>query len=48
MLTNAVCYRTLHLQEPWTLKSYESVGGYKVLRKILKEKTPPENKKPKT
>ncbi|WP_304985434.1 NADH-quinone oxidoreductase subunit NuoF [Coxiella-like endosymbiont] len=42
MLRNAVCYRTLHLDEPWTLKSYESVGGYKVLRKILKEKTPPE------
>ncbi|ATN85657.1 NADH-quinone oxidoreductase subunit NuoF [Coxiella burnetii] len=43
MLTNAVCYRTLHLEKPWTLESYESVGGYQVLRKILKEKTPPEN-----
>ncbi len=43
MLRNVVCYRTLHLEEPWTLKSYESVGGYQVLRKILKEKTPPEN-----
>lgn len=42
MIRNAVCYRTLHLDEPWTLKSYESVGGYAVLRKILKEKTPPE------
>ncbi|MFW0089350.1 MAG: NADH-quinone oxidoreductase subunit F, partial [Coxiella endosymbiont of Haemaphysalis qinghaiensis] len=42
MLRNAVCYRTLHLDEPWTLKSYESVGGYKVLRKILREKTPSE------
>ena len=43
MLRNAVCYRTLHLDEPWTLKSYERVGGYQVLRKIIKEKTPPEN-----
>lgn len=42
MLRNAVCYRTLHLDQPWTLKSYKSVGGYTVLRKILTEKTPPE------
>jgi len=41
-MANEVCFRTLHLDEPWTLKSYESVGGYSVLRKILKEKTPPE------
>ena len=40
--TNLVCYRTLHLPEPWTLASYESVGGYSVLRRILREKTPPE------
>jgi len=37
-----VCFRTLHLDEPWTLKSYESVGGYSAWRKILQEKTPPE------
>lgn len=42
-MPNEVCYRTLHLDEPWTLKSYESVGGYKVLRKILQEKMPPED-----
>lgn len=41
-MLNQVCYRTLHLAEPWTLKSYESVGGYSVLRRILREKTPPE------
>lgn len=41
-MTNEVCYRTLHLPEPWTLKSYESVGGYSSLRRILKEKTPPD------
>lgn len=38
---NQVCYRTKHLDKPWTLQAYESVGGYQVLRKILKEKTPP-------
>ena len=43
MLTNIVCYRTLHLEEPWKLKAYKSIGGYQVLRKILQEKTPPEN-----
>ena len=42
MELNQVCYRTLHLEDSWTLKAYESVGGYKVWRKILAEKTPPE------
>jgi NADH-quinone oxidoreductase subunit F len=39
---NQVCFRTLHLDKPWTLETYESVGGYAQLRKILREKTPPE------
>jgi NADH-quinone oxidoreductase subunit F len=39
---NQVCYRTLHLPEPWTLKAYESVGGYSAWRRILKEQTPPQ------
>ena len=33
---NKVCFRTLHLQDSWTLKSYEQVGGYSIWRKILK------------
>jgi NADH-quinone oxidoreductase subunit F len=37
---NQVCYRTLHCPEPWTMKTYESVGGYSVWRKILQEKWP--------
>lgn len=41
-MANEVCFRTLHLAEPWTLKAYESVGGYAVLRRILAEKTPPD------
>lgn len=38
---NQVCYRTLHLPESWTLKAYESVGGYSAWRRILREQTPP-------
>lgn len=41
MQLNQVCYRTLHLEKPWTLAAYESVGGYTALRKILTEKIPP-------
>lgn len=41
MLLNQVCYRTVGVPESWTLKAYETVGGYRVLRKILQEKTPP-------
>ena len=42
-MLNEVCYRTLHLDRSWTLSAYESIGGYKILRKILKEKTSPES-----
>jgi NADH-quinone oxidoreductase subunit F len=37
---NQVCYRTLTLENPQSLKTYKSIGGYKVLEKILKNKTP--------
>jgi len=40
-MANEICFRTLHLKEPYSLKAYESVGGYSVWRKILTEKTPP-------
>ncbi|KTD52320.1 NADH dehydrogenase I subunit F [Legionella quinlivanii] len=39
---NLVCYRTFHLDKPWTLKAYESIGGYSVWRRILAEKIPPQ------
>ena len=42
-MANEVCFRTLHLDKPWTLESYQSVGGYEVLKKILTEKTPAED-----
>ncbi|MFO8024091.1 NADH-quinone oxidoreductase subunit NuoF [Thiohalophilus sp.] len=41
-MANEVCFRTLHLDKPWTLDSYLSVGGYEVLKKILAEQTPQE------
>jgi len=41
-MRNLVCYRTLEHDEPWSLATYESVGGYQVLKKILAEKTPPQ------
>ncbi|MCO7225053.1 NADH-quinone oxidoreductase subunit NuoF [Pleionea sp. CnH1-48] len=37
---NEVCFRTLHLEQPWSLESYKSVGGYQVWEQILKEKMP--------
>ena len=41
-MSNEVCFRTLHLERPWSLSAYESVGGYSYWRKILDEKIPPE------
>ncbi len=40
-MANEICFRTLHLDQPWTLKTYQSAGGYVQWQKILKEKTPP-------
>lgn len=39
---NEVCFRTLTLDRPWTLKTYQEVGGYVQWQKILQEQTPPE------
>jgi NADH-quinone oxidoreductase subunit F len=41
-MVNEVCLRTLDLDRPWLLEQYRSRGGYEVLAKILKQKTPPE------
>lgn len=41
MQLNQVCYRTLHLEKPWSLATYRSIGGYQVIEKILREKTDP-------
>jgi NADH-quinone oxidoreductase subunit F len=37
-----VCFNTVHLPESWKLSTYESADGYAALKKVLKEKMPPE------
>jgi len=39
-MANETCFRTLHLDNSWTLDTYVANGGYEVLKKILKEQTP--------
>lgn len=41
-MANDVCFRTLHLDKPWTLDTYRSVGGYAVWEKVLRGEFPPE------
>lgn len=41
-MVNEVCFRTLHLDKPWTLATYESAGGYVQWRKVLQDNIPPE------
>ena len=38
-----VLFNTVHLPQPATLASYESVGGYAALRRIVQEKVAPED-----
>ena len=39
---NKICYRTLHLDEPWRLSTYESAGGYQALKHIVQNRVPPQ------
>lgn len=42
-MMNQVCYRTRHLDKSWSLKTYESIGGYSMWRAIMAgKKTPAE------
>lgn len=41
-MANEICFRTLHLDQPWTLATYLSAGGYAQWKKILQEKIPPQ------
>jgi len=41
-MANEICFRTLHLDKPWTLATYQQVGGYEQWKRILKEKISPE------
>ncbi len=38
-----ICLPEFGLESPWTIQAYESTGGYAAWRKILQEKTPPED-----
>ncbi len=40
--TNEVCFRTLHVDQPWTLQSYKKVGGYQAIKHILYHQVSPE------
>ena len=40
-MANEICFRTLHLDKPWKLSTYESIGGYEQWKKILRDKIPP-------
>ena len=41
-MANEVCFRTHHLDQPHTLESYRSVGGYSSWEKVLKGELPAE------
>ena len=41
-MANEVCFRNLHLPEPWSLTTYLGTGGYAVWKKILAEQTAPD------
>jgi NADH-quinone oxidoreductase subunit F len=41
-VANEICFRSMHLDKPWTLATYQSVGGYEQWKKIITEKIPPE------
>jgi len=37
---NLVCFEPLKYERPWTLETYQRIGGYEAWRKILAEKPP--------
>lgn len=43
MAKHNVVFTTLDADQPWSMKTYESIDGYAAWRKILKEKTPQEH-----
>jgi NADH-quinone oxidoreductase subunit F len=42
-MANEVCFRLMHLDQPWRLETYRSEGGYAALTRVLQEKIPPEH-----
>ena len=41
-MDNQVCFRTLHVDQSWTLAAYRAAGGYEVIEKILRDKISPD------
>ncbi len=41
-MTNEVCFRNIHLPNSWKLDTYVGNEGYDAWKKILREKTPPD------
>lgn len=42
-MPNEVCFRNNNLKEPWTLRTYQGAGGYAAWKKVLQEKSSPDN-----
>jgi len=40
---NLICFRTIDKKESWSLDTYKSIGGYKVIEKIIKNKITPQH-----
>jgi len=43
MSDHNVVFTTMHAERPWSIETYQSIDGYQAWRKILEEKTPPED-----
>jgi NADH-quinone oxidoreductase subunit F len=41
-MANDVCFRLMHLDQPWRLETYRAEGGYAALTRILEERVPPD------
>lgn len=41
-MNTKVCLRTIDEPTPWSLETYQKLGGYSAWRRILEEQTPPE------
>ena len=37
-MVNEVCYATLGHERPWSMETYEGLGGYEAWRRILSER----------
>jgi NADH-quinone oxidoreductase subunit F len=42
-MNDKVCTTTFGLDKPWSYESYLKTGGYSAWKRILAEKTPPED-----